>query len=157
MPLVLLFVLLPALELYVLVELGSQIGSLSTFGLILATGALGAALVKRQGLGLLQRIREESEQGRLPALPLLEGLVLLFAGALLVTPGLLTDTVGFLALVPALRARAAQALAARAKAHGTLFVTRGFGPMAPRAHRADVVDVAARPVKDPQLPDDRTP
>lgn len=107
------FILIPAVELYLLISVGTHFGPMPTFALIVATGILGAALVKQQGLGLVKKINEEASQGRLPAQQLLEGLVLLFAGALLLTPGLLTDTVGFLALVPPLRAWGAKRLSER--------------------------------------------
>ncbi|MEO1229092.1 MAG: FxsA family protein [Myxococcota bacterium] len=108
-----LFIFLPALELYLLILLGTEVGALNTLLLILVTGTLGAALVRQQGLDVFQRIQRESAAGRLPALELVEGLVLVIAGALLVTPGLITDGAGFLALVAPLRRRAAQALADR--------------------------------------------
>ncbi len=123
-----LFILLPALELYLLIAIGAEIGALSTFALILVTGAVGATLVRQQGLGVLGRIRAEAAEGRLPAKELLEGLVLLFAGALLLTPGLLTDGAGFLALIPALRARIGAALAKRVVASGSILVISGFRP-----------------------------
>lgn len=111
--LVALFVILPAVELYLLITLGTEVGALNTLLIILVTGTVGAALVRQQGFSVFQRIQAESAAGRLPALELIEGLVLLVAGALLVTPGLLTDATGFLALVAPLRRRAAQAIADR--------------------------------------------
>lgn len=101
--LLLLFVLLPAVELALLIEVGSRIGTFATLGLIVMTGTVGAALARRQGLGVLRRLREETEAGRLPATALVDGVLILVAAALLVTPGILTDGVGFLCLVPAFR------------------------------------------------------
>ena len=101
--LLLLFVVIPAVELALLIEIGSRIGTATTLGIIAATGVLGAALVRRQGLGVLRRLREETNAGRLPADPVIDGAFLLVAGALLVTPGVLTDVVGFLCLAPAFR------------------------------------------------------
>ena len=101
--LLLLFVVIPAVELALLIEIGSRIGTAATLGIIAATGVLGAALARRQGLGVLRRLREETNAGRLPADPLIDGAFLLVAGALLVTPGVLTDVVGFLCLVPGFR------------------------------------------------------
>ena len=99
----LLFVVVPAAELALLIEIGSRIGTVATLGIIAATGVLGAALARRQGLGVLRRLQQETNAGRLPADPLIDGAFLLVAGALLVTPGVLTDVVGFLCLVPAFR------------------------------------------------------
>ncbi|MHA7837712.1 MAG: FxsA family protein [bacterium] len=101
--LLLLFVVVPALELVLLIELGSRIGTLATFALIVITGVVGATLARRQGLGVLRRLQQDVESGRLPAESLFEGAFVLVAGALLVTPGVLTDVVGFLCLVPAFR------------------------------------------------------
>ena len=101
--LLLLFIAVPALELALLIEIGSRIGTLATLGLIVATGAAGAALVRRQGLGVLREIQQQVAEGRLPAESLVDGLFILVAGALLVTPGVLTDAFGLLCLVPAFR------------------------------------------------------
>jgi len=101
--LLLLFVVLPAVELALLIEVGSRIGTASTLGLIAATGVVGAALARRQGLQVLQRLQHETQAGQMPAGPLLDGVLILVAGALLVTPGILTDAFGFLCLVPAFR------------------------------------------------------
>ncbi len=101
--LLLLFVVVPAVELALLIELGSRIGTPATLGIIVATGVIGASLARRQGLDVLRRLQQETDAGRLPADPIADGAFLLVAGALLVTPGVLTDAVGFLCLVPAFR------------------------------------------------------
>ena len=98
-----LFLLLPLIELALLIEIGSHIGTLATVMLILATGALGAFLARSQGLEVLRRLRAETAAGRLPAAPLVDGVIILLAGAVLLTPGVLTDILGFLCLVPAFR------------------------------------------------------
>ena len=97
------FLLVPLIELALLIEIGSHIGTLATVGLILATGALGAFLARSQGLEVLRRLRAETAAGRLPAAPLVDGVIILLAGAVLLTPGVLTDILGFLCLVPAFR------------------------------------------------------
>lgn len=102
--LLLLFIVLPVTELALLIEVGRRIGTGPTLALIVVTGVVGATLARRQGLGVLEAIRVETAAGRLPAAPLVDGLILLVASALLVTPGVLTDVVGFLCLVPAFRA-----------------------------------------------------
>jgi UPF0716 protein FxsA len=93
----------PLCELYLLIEIGSVIGGFWTIGLSLATAALGLALVRWQGLGLVKDIRNAVSRGEIPALTLLEGAGLLLGGLLLFLPGFLTDFVGFAFLIPALR------------------------------------------------------
>jgi UPF0716 protein FxsA len=101
--LLLLFTVVPLVELVLLLEIGRRIGTLAALVLIVATGIAGALLAKRQGLGVLRRIQAELAAGHAPAAAIVDGLIILVAGALLVTPGLLTDVVGFLCLVPMTR------------------------------------------------------
>ena len=105
MPLLLfgLFVVVPAVELGLLIFIGEQIGLWATLGIILATGVLGAAMVKRQGLGVWREIRARLHEGHVPASALVDGAMILVAGAFLLTPGVLTDALGFALLVPGLR------------------------------------------------------
>lgn len=100
-----LFIALPIVELFLLFELAGAVGGLTTVGIVVITGIVGASLARFQGLQVLWGIREEMSAGRLPASHLIDGVMILVAGALLVTPGLITDTVGFLLLLPATRAR----------------------------------------------------
>jgi UPF0716 protein FxsA len=111
--LLLLFIVVPALELALLVEVGSRIGTLATLAIIVATGALGAALARHQGLRTVRAIQEELASGELPAGSLVDGVIILLAGALLITPGILTDAVGFLCLVPRVRDAAKRMLQRR--------------------------------------------
>jgi UPF0716 protein FxsA len=104
--LIILFVGIPALELMLLLQIGGVIGGLPTLGLIVATGIIGGALARWQGLAVMRRIREDSAAGRLPAGPVIDGAMILVAGALLITPGVITDAVGFLLLIPQVRALA---------------------------------------------------
>ena len=101
--LLLLFILVPALELALLLEVGSHLGTLPTLGLIAATGVVGASLARRQGLAVLGRAQDQMARGELPAGSLADGVMILVAGALLITPGILTDAFGFLLLVPVFR------------------------------------------------------
>ena len=101
--LLLLFVVLPALELALLISLGRWIGTFETVGLIVVTGVVGASLARSQGLQVLARVQDELSAGRLPAESLVDGLIILVAAALLVTPGVLTDAFGLLCLVPGFR------------------------------------------------------
>ena len=97
------FVLMPLLELAVLLRVHQTVGMAATLAIVIVTGAVGAALARFQGLMTLRAIRMDLAEGRMPAPRLLDGLMILLAGALLITPGLVTDTIGFLLLVPALR------------------------------------------------------
>ncbi len=99
----LLLLLVPLVEIYFLIQVGSVIGVIPTIALVVFTALLGAMLLRFQGWTTLQRIRATLAQGQLPALELMEGVLLLLAGILLLTPGFLTDAVGFLLLVPPLR------------------------------------------------------
>jgi UPF0716 protein FxsA len=99
----LLFVATPLVELYFLIKVGSIIGALPTIGLSLLTAVIGGYLVRRQGLSVLMRVRDMLEQGEMPALELLDGALLLLCGFALLLPGFVTDTIGFLLLIPPLR------------------------------------------------------
>jgi UPF0716 protein FxsA len=97
------FILVPILELYLLIQVGSHIGALNTILLVLLTAGIGVSLLRKQGLTTLQRVQSQMQQGEIPALGMLEGMLLFFAGALLLTPGFVTDTIGFLLMIPPLR------------------------------------------------------
>jgi UPF0716 protein FxsA len=99
----LLFIAVPAVELYLLIEVGGRIGVLQTIFIIIGTGVIGWTLIKIQGIATLHRIREQVGEGQVPAIEMVSGLVLLGAALLLLTPGFITDTIGFAALIPQLR------------------------------------------------------
>ena len=99
-----LFVIVPALELYVLIRIGQLIGALETFGIILVTGLIGSYLAKTQGLSVWNRLQEKLNSGQLPGRELLDGVIILLSGALLLTPGVLTDIIGLMGLFPPTRA-----------------------------------------------------
>ena len=101
--LLLLFILVPILELFIIVQLGQYIGLGYTLATIVVLGILGALIAKQQGLRTLFRIKDDLAQGRLPAQELIEGLLILVGAVLLITPGLLTDAVAFFFLIPATR------------------------------------------------------
>ncbi|WP_428608508.1 FxsA family protein [Sedimenticola sp.] len=101
--LLLLFVGIPLVELYFLIEVGSQIGALPTIFLTVFTAVLGGALVRLQGFSTAMRVRAGMDRGEMPAIEMLEGVVLLLSGILLLLPGFFTDIVGFLCLVPPVR------------------------------------------------------
>ncbi len=101
--LAILFLVVPLAELAVLIWVGQWIGLWQTIALVLAISLVGAWLVKRAGVRAFVRIQESLQQGRIPGPELVDGLLVLVAGALLLTPGLLTDALGFLLLTPPLR------------------------------------------------------
>ena len=103
MPLFFIFVLVPLIELYILLEVGAVIGAGVTFLIIIATAFIGTRLVKQQGTSTWQSIQQQMQQGQLPAERLFDGICILVSGVLLITPGFLTDIVGMLLLTPPFR------------------------------------------------------
>lgn len=101
--LALLFVVVPLLELVVLIQLGQIVGLWPTIGLVVLTGIVGAALARAQGLRTLWAFQESTTRGALPTNAIQDGLAILVGGALLLTPGLLTDVLGFALLLPPTR------------------------------------------------------
>lgn len=102
--LTLLFATATLLELSILIPLGKAIGLPATLALVIGTAAVGGTLAKRQGVTIWNRIQRELRQGELPGDSLLDGLAVLIAGTLLLTPGVLTDAAGILLLIPPCRA-----------------------------------------------------
>ncbi len=102
-----LFILTPLIEIFLFIKIGAEIGALSTIALIALTAITGVALIRHQGLSTLQNVQRQMQQGQVPAVGLLEGIMLFFAGALLLTPGFFTDAIGFILLVPPIRKRIA--------------------------------------------------
>ncbi len=101
--LALLFVLTPLVELAILVYLGTIIGALYTILIVVATGILGAFMARNQGLATLSRIRGSIERGIIPSNEIFDGALILAGGLLLLTPGIITDMIGFAVLVPQTR------------------------------------------------------
>ena len=93
----------PRAELYVLSVVENRIGLVNTLGLIVATGMLGAVVMKRQGAGVWRSAQARLARGEIPAEEILGGIMVLVGGALMITPGILTDAVGLLLMVPAVR------------------------------------------------------
>ena len=98
------FLAVPFVELYVIIQVGQAIGVLNTIAVLIMVSAVGAWLVKREGLSVLRRAQARVDQGGLPGRELVDGVLILFAGALLLTPGFVTDLVGILLLLPPIRA-----------------------------------------------------
>lgn len=118
------FLVVPFLELFVILKVGSALGALNTIGLLVLVSVVGAWLVKREGVAVVRRAQARIQAGGVPAKELIDGVLILFAGALLLTPGFLTDVVAVLLLVPPVRAglRASTTNALRRRSGG-----RGVG------------------------------
>ena len=95
--------LIPFAEIYLLLAVGSVLGAATTIFFVVATAVFGAFLLKQQGFTTLQRFKEHLAQGQLPAQEMLEGLFILIGGALLLTPGFITDALGLVCLIPSVR------------------------------------------------------
>lgn len=98
--LLIVFFTVPLVEMYVLIKVGEQIGALPTIGLVVLTAVIGVALLRQQGLSTLTRGVSRLKSGEVPATEILEGLLLAVGGALLLTPGFVTDAMGFALLIP---------------------------------------------------------
>ena len=99
-----LFIVVPLAELFLLLEVADHLGARETIGIVILTGFVGVLLARREGFRVMLAIRRDLEEGQMPAPRMMDGLMILLAGALLITPGLITDTVGFLLLLPFVRA-----------------------------------------------------
>lgn len=97
------FIAVPIVEIAVFIEVGGCIGVWSTVGVVILTAVMGTALLRQQGLSVLFRIQENLEANRMPVQELFDGVCLVLAGALLLTPGFVTDAIGFLLFVPPFR------------------------------------------------------
>jgi len=95
-----LFLVVPIIEIYLLIQVGTVIGALPTILLVVATAVIGAYLLRQQGLSTLARFQKNMSTGVVPAREMIEGVLLLIGGALLMTPGFFTDAMGFMCLVP---------------------------------------------------------
>lgn len=101
--LIILFTVVPAIELYLLLTIGSKIGAGNTILIIIFTGVVGAYLARMQGFLVLQKIQNSMGKGNMPSKELIDGFLILIGGILLLTPGFLTDAAGFLLMIPVTR------------------------------------------------------
>lgn len=123
--LVLLFLVVPLVELYVIIQVGQAIGALNTVGILLLDSLIGGWLMKREGLAVVRRLQSQVERGNVPGTELVDAFLILFGGALMLTPGFVTDVVGMALLLPPVRIVVRRVLARRFKA---MAVQRsGFG------------------------------
>lgn len=128
----LIFFITPIVEMYLLIEVGGYIGAWPTIALVMITAMIGVALLRIQGLSTLTRGVGRLQGGELPAREMIEGLLLAVAGALLLTPGFVTDGIGFILLTPPLRGAIAERVLARVQ---VMDATAGIygGPAGPGA------------------------
>ena len=126
--LLLLFVVIPLVELALLFQVHTLVGGWWTFLLVLLTGAIGSWLARREGLRCWDRVRQKLEAGELPGDPLIDAVMILVAGVLLVTPGVLTDLLGFALLLPAFRRVIKRRLRRRFQARVKMYTTGGWPP-----------------------------
>lgn len=103
MPLLLLFIVLPMAELWLMIKMGGAIGALPTVLLVIATAAIGVTLLRIQGVSALLRAQTRMQAGEMPAEELVQGVFLALGGVLLLVPGFVTDALGFLCLTPGIR------------------------------------------------------
>lgn len=157
----LLFTVVPLVDLYLLLRIGGRIGGTATLALVLVTGALGAALARAEGTRVLRAWQQALAAGTVPADGVVSGVLVLVGGALLVTPGVLTDAVGLLLLLPATRrliARLVIARVQRAIERGSIHVVQtrmgapgpfpyGGGQRGPSRNDGDIIDVEGETVE----------
>lgn len=117
----LLFIVIPLIELYFIIVVGGAIGAFWTVLLVVLTAIVGVHLLRTQGMSTLTRAQRNMAQGKIPAMEMIEGIALAVAGVLLITPGFITDAIGFLCLVPASRQAIIRYILARSS------VQTGFG------------------------------
>ncbi|MFY0633506.1 MAG: FxsA family protein [Vannielia sp.] len=157
MPLLALFIAVPIIEIALFIQVGGLIGLWPTLGIVIVTAILGIWLVKSQGRQVLAELQGRFNELRDPTEPLAHGAMILFSGALLLTPGFFTDFVGFLLLVPAFRTAAFGWLRKRVKVQS--FTMGPGGPARHRPSRDDVVEGSYHEVEPdkPLIPTNSTP
>jgi len=128
--LALLFLVVPILEIYIIIQVGALVGGWNAIGLMILVSIVGAWMVRREGLSLLGRIQRQLAEGSLPTKELVDGLLVAMAGALMLTPGFLTDAFGLFCLFPPTRAIIRTVLIARF-AGKVQVAGSGFGAFGP--------------------------
>ncbi|MBT0957702.1 FxsA family protein [Alphaproteobacteria bacterium KMM 3653] len=118
MPLLILFVIVPMIEIFLFIQVGQVIGTWATLGIVLVTAIAGTRLIRSQGALALRDLQNSFSEMRDPSEPLAHGAMILFSGALLLTPGFFTDTIGLLLMIPAVRRRVFHWAKTRVKVQG---------------------------------------
>ena len=135
-----LFFVIPLVELYLIIEVGSLIGALWTVFLVVLTAVIGVSLLRIQGFNTLNRARQNLDQGTLPAMEMMEGIMLAVGGALLITPGFITDTLGFLCLIPLTRRAMIAYLMRHATIHARGHYSRSGGQEGDQHHQGRTIE-----------------
>ena len=135
-----LFLVIPIIEIYLLIQVGSVIGAGWTILLVVLTAVIGVWLLRIQGLSTLTRAQQKLRENELPAKEIIEGMALVVAGAFLLTPGFFTDTIGFLLLFPPTR----MALVTMAASRMVVSTTSMYGQAQPRRDGDVIEDVKYR-------------
>ncbi|PVZ62942.1 FxsA family protein [Pelagibaculum spongiae] len=130
------FILVPLLEMFLLIQVGSLIGALPTIGLVILTATVGIHLIRQQGFSILSRYQQKLAGGQMPGNELIEGLMLAFGGALLLTPGFFTDAIGFAMVIPVTRQKIASYMKSRIKIATPVF-TNPSANQTDSPHRSD--------------------
>ena len=150
--LALLFVIVPLLELALLIKMGQWVGSWPTIGLVVFTGLTGAWLARMQGLRTMWRLRHDLANGRIPGQAIMDGMAVLAGGALLLTPGIITDVIGFGLLFPGTR----HAIQKRIMARLERYIQEGAGQV--KVTGGEVWTRSPDPMSpDPTSPDPMSP
>jgi UPF0716 protein FxsA len=149
--LILVFIVVPIAELYVLIQIGSAIGILPTIALLIADSVLGAALMRSQGRAAWMRFNRALAEGRVPGREVMDGALVIFGGALLLTPGFLSDFLGLLLLLPPTRAVIRTVLVRR---FADRVVESAASGAQTRFGRLFTVDSGPRPTRPPFADDD---
>ena len=138
--LLLLFLVVPIVELAVIVQVGQALGTLPTIALLVVMSVVGAWLMRREGLGVLRRAQAQVRQGRVPTREVADGFLIVLGGALMLTPGFLSDLVGVALLLPPVRAVVRPFLLARLR---VMALDAAVGPVGARSRRRSqgVIDV----------------
>jgi UPF0716 protein FxsA len=147
------FLLVPLIEIGLFSQVGGLIGLWPTLGLVLLTAIVGTTLVRTQGARAMADLRRAMNELGDPTAPLAHGAMILFAGALLLTPGFFTDTMGILLLIPQVRLAVMRHLATRVKVSGFTMGSAPGRPPPPREpHRPDIIDAEYHELDDDTPP-----
>ncbi|MBK1634875.1 FxsA family protein [Rhodovulum adriaticum] len=130
----------PLIEIALFIQVGGVIGLWSTLAIVVLTAALGTMMLRQQGARAMDQLRRSFQELRDPAEPLAHGAMILFSGALLLTPGFFTDAIGFALLIPAVRAAAYRWLSRRMVVQTATFTSTGAGPRRPDPHGPDIIE-----------------
>lgn len=128
MPLLLLFIIVPIIELTLIIKIGTRIGTLNTVALIILTAVVGSYYARREGSAVLQQIQNHLSRGMMPAKEMIDGMLIFMGGAMLLTPGFATDILGLSAILPFSRPLLRAWLVRNFARRGNLYTASYHGP-----------------------------